>query len=127
MPGSLPVPGQGQTVALLIAAAGAALLLLALTLEGRSRPGGARTRRRPVLVGALLLTAGLALLLVRRLDPAALSRVLAGVAAALSAAAPTGRGSRRPAPHGCPGCLSSPRVDVAPHARSPRALSQELS
>ena len=48
----------------------------------------AATRTRSVLVGALLITAGLALLLVRRLDPAALSRVLAGVTAALLAASP---------------------------------------
>ena len=60
-----------------MAAAGVALLVLALALEAQSRPGSVRTRTRSVLVGALLMTAGLALLLVRRLDPAALSRVLA--------------------------------------------------
>ena len=97
MPGTSPVLGRDHTVALLIAAAGVALLLFALAREGRSRPGTVRTPTRSVLVGALLMTAGLALLLVRRLDPAALSRVLAGVTAALVAAAVAERGTRWPA------------------------------
>lgn len=127
MPGSGPALGQGQTIALLLATAGFALLLFALALERRSRPGRVRTRTRSVLVGALLLAAGLALLLVRRLDPAALSRVLAGVAAALSATALTDRGVRRPTSSGCPSCPSWHRVDVPPYARSPHALPEELS
>ena len=68
---------QGQAVALLMAVAGVALLVLALAGQGRSRLEGVTTRSRSFLVGALLLAAGLALLLVRRLDQAALSRVLA--------------------------------------------------
>ena len=81
MPGPVPIVSQGQTVALLMAAAGVALLVLALALEAQSRSGRVRTRTRSALVGALLITAGLALLLVRRIDPAALSRVLAVTAA----------------------------------------------
>ena len=100
MPGAMPVLGEGQAVALLIAAAGTALLLLALTLKSRRRPGTVGTRTRSALVGALLITAGLALLLVRRLDPAVLSRVLAGVTAALVAAAVAERDARRPAAYG---------------------------
>jgi hypothetical protein len=68
-------------------AAGVALLVLALALEAQSRPGTVRTSMRSVLVGALLMTAGLALLLVRRPDPAALSRVLAVTAAVFAAVA----------------------------------------
>ena len=100
MPGPGPAVSQGQTVALLMAAAGVALLVLALALEAQSRPGRVRTRTRSALVGALLMTAGLALLLVRRLDPAALSRVLANVTAAMFAAAVAeqeGDGRPRPA------------------------------
>ena len=87
MPGPGSELGQGQTVALLMAAAGVVLLVLVLALETPARPGRALTRARSVLVGSLLLTAGVALLLVRRLDPAALTRVLAGATAVLLAAA----------------------------------------
>ena len=87
MPGPGPVVNQGQTVALIMVAAGVALLVLALALEAQSRPGTVRTSMRSVLVGALLMTAGLALLLVRRPDPAALSRVLAVTAAVFAAVA----------------------------------------
>ena len=126
MPGSGLVMSQCQIVALLMAAAGVALLVLALALQGRSRLASVATRLRSVLVGALMMTAGLALLLVRRLDPAALSRVLANVMAAVVAAAVAGRERRWPA---ASGPLNSPRghrVVVLRTHRSPHHLSKEV-
>jgi uncharacterized membrane protein len=115
MPGPGTGIGQGQTVALLIVAAGLTLLLLALARETQSLRR-VRTRLRSALVGALLVTAALALLLVRRLDPPALSRVLAATATAFAmvgaeqvAQRPT-RFGRLDCPHGrhlivrCPHC-----------------------
>jgi hypothetical protein len=118
---------QGQTVALLMASAGLALLVLALALQGQSRLESVRTRTRSVLVGALLLTAGLALLLVRRLDPAALSRVLANVMAAVVAAAVAGRERRWPTTSGPLNSLRGHRVAVLRANRSPNDLSKDLS
>jgi ABC-type thiamin/hydroxymethylpyrimidine transport system permease subunit len=86
MPGN--ALSQGQIVALAMMAAGCLGLLVLAVWHARDLKAMAATRIRPVLVGALLLSAGLALLLVRRLDPAVLSRVLAGVTAALLAASP---------------------------------------
>ena len=86
MPGPAPVGSQGQLVALVVAVAGV-VLVLALALEAHSRPGRVTSRARSALVGLLLMTAGLALLLVRRLDPAALLRVLAVTAAVFAAVA----------------------------------------
>ena len=117
---------QGQTVALLMASAGVALLVLVLALQSRSRLEGVRTRTRSALVGALLMGAGLALLLVQRLDQAALSRVLANVTAAVVAAAVAGRERRWPA---ASGPLNSPRghrVVVLRTHRSPHHLSKEV-
>jgi hypothetical protein len=82
---------QGQVVSLLMLAAGVALLALGLLLELRARAARVRARVRCTLVGALMLAAGLALVLVHRLDRDALPRVLTGVQAAVwSAAAPHG-------------------------------------
>ena len=74
----------------LMAAAGVALLVLALMREAPSRAARVKARARSalirvrsVVVGALLMTAGLALLLVHRLDKTALPRVLADVKAAM--------------------------------------------
>ena len=119
-----PIMSQGHIIALLMASAGVALLLLALALEGRSRLGGVRTRTRSALVGALLMTAGLALLLVRRLDPAALSRVLAHVTAAVVAATMAERGARWPAASGPLNSLRGHRVAVPRANRSPHDLSK---
>ena len=127
MPGSDPALSQGQTVALIMAAAGVALLLLALALEARPRPGRVRTRTRSALVGALLMTAGLALLLVRRLDPAALSRVLANVTAAVFAAAVAEQERRWPAASRRNCCLQRHQVELLRPSCSPRDLPKELS
>ena len=127
MLGSDPVMSQGQAVALLMASAGVALLVIALALQGRSRPERVTTRTRSALVGALLMTAGLALLLVQRLDPAALSRVLANVTAAVVAATMAERGARWPAASGPLNSLRGHRVAVLPANRSPHHLSKELS
>ena len=85
---------QGQIVAGLMEAAGVALLLLALMREARVGPAHVKPRLwsslvgvRPALVGALMVAAGLALLLVQWLDREALPRVLAGVKAAVWSAA----------------------------------------
>ncbi len=74
----------------LMVAAGVALLVLALVREAPSRVASlkanvrsALARVRSVLVGALMMTAGLALLLVQRLDQTALPRVMEGVKAAM--------------------------------------------
>ena len=124
MPGPVPVVSQGQTVALLMAAAGVALLVLALALEAQSRPGRVRTGARSALVGALLLTAGLALLLVRRLDPAALSRVLA-VTSAVFAAVVAEHERRWPTTFSRFNYPHSRHLEVhRPHC-SPRGLSKE--
>ena len=77
MPGN--ALSQGQIVALAMMAAGCLGLLVLGVRHRRHLKAMATTRIRSVLVGALLVIAGLALLLVRRLGPAALSRVLAGV------------------------------------------------
>ena len=84
MPGN--ALSQGQIVALAMMAAGCLGLLVFGVWHARDLKAMVATRTRSVLVGALLVTAGLALLLMRRIDPAALSRVLAGVTAALLAA-----------------------------------------
>ena len=84
MPGN--ALSQGQIVALAMMAAGCLGLLVLGVWHARDLKAMVATRTRSVLVGALLVTAGLALLLMRRIDPAALSRVLAGVTAALLAA-----------------------------------------
>ena len=86
MPGN--ALSQGQIVALTMMAAGCLCLLVLGVWHARDLRAMAATHTRSVLVGALLVTAGLALLLVRRLDSAALSRVLACVTAALLAASP---------------------------------------
>ena len=74
----------------LMVAAGVALLVFVLVREAPSRAAKAKARVRSdlvrvrsVLVGALMMTAGLALLLVHRLDKKALPRVLAGVNVAM--------------------------------------------
>ena len=119
---------QGQAVALFMVSAGFALLVIALAVQGRSRPERVTTRTRVALVGALLMTAGLALLLVRRLDQAALSRVLANVEeAAVVAATMAGRSAPWPA---TPGPLNSPRehrVAALRANQSPHDLSKDLS
>ena len=81
---------RGQIISGLIAAAGIALLLLTLVREAPSRLArvkarvrSALVRVRSVLVGVLMMAAGLALLLVQRLDREALPRVLANVKAAM--------------------------------------------
>jgi hypothetical protein len=126
MPGPDAAVSQGQLVALFLAAAGVALLLLALALEARPRPGYVRTRARSALVGALLLTAGLALLLVRRLDPVALSRVRANVTAAVAAAVAAQEG-RRPTMTGRVDCRHGRRPEaLRPHC-SPQGPSEELT
>ena len=81
MPGN--ALSQGQIVALAMMAAGCLGLLVLGVWQARDLKAMAATRTRSVLVGALLINAGMALLLVRRLDPAALSRVVAGVSATL--------------------------------------------
>ncbi len=85
----------------LMVAAGVALLVLVLVREAPSRAArvkarvrSALLRVRSVLVGALLMVAGLALLLVQRLDQKALPRVLADVKAAMWSAT-VGQRSRR--------------------------------
>ena len=74
----------------LLVAVGVALLVLVLVREApsraarvKSRVRSALVRVRSVLVGALMMIAGLALLLVHRLDQTALPRVLADVKAAM--------------------------------------------
>jgi hypothetical protein len=74
---------QGQIISALIAAAGATLLVLAVALEAPPRVASVKATARAAVIDALLVTAGLALLLVQRLDPTALPRVLARVKAAL--------------------------------------------
>ena len=92
---------QGQLVSGLIAAAGIALLMLALIREAPARATGVEAGVRSALggvrsasVGALMMAAGLALLLVQRLDREALPRVLAGVKAAMWSAAAASRSRR---------------------------------
>lgn len=117
---------QGQTVALVMAAAGVAFLVVALALEALARPGRAGTRTRSALAGLLLMAAGLALVLVRRLDPAALSRVL-DMAAAAFAAAVAEHGRRWPTHFGRLDDLHGRHLAVrCPHC-SPRLLPEELS
>lgn len=86
---------QGQIVSLAMIVAGSAGLLVIGAWHARAVRAMAATRTRSALVGASLITAGLALLFVRRLDPAALSRVFAGATAALLTAERT----RQAAPH----------------------------
>ena len=74
---------HGQMVSGLMAAAGGALLALVLLGEAPSRMAKVKARVRAVVVGALMMAAGLALLLVHRLDPTALPRALAGLKAAM--------------------------------------------
>ena len=74
---------HGQMISVLIAAAGVALLVLVLAREAPSRVPKAKAEIRAALVEALMMIAGLALLLVQRLDPQALPRVLARVRAAM--------------------------------------------
>ena len=85
----------------LMVAAGVALLVLALVREGPSRAASLKARVRSALVqvrsalvGALLMTAGLSLLLVQRLDKTALPRVLADVKAAMWSATVAQRSRR---------------------------------
>ena len=85
---------HGQIISGLMAAAGIALLILALIHEAPTRAATVKARMRSALggvrsglVGALMMAAGLALLLVQRLDREALPRVLAGVKAAMWSAA----------------------------------------
>ena len=125
MLGSGPVMSQGQAVALLMAVAGVALLVLALALQGRARLLSVARRTRSALVGALLVTAGLTLLLVQRLDQAALSRVLTDVTAAVVAAAMAERGARWPGPPGPLNSLRGHRVALPRANHSPRDLSKE--
>ena len=73
---------QGQIISGLMTAAGLALLVLALMRETR-RVARVEAELRCAVVEALMMTAGLALLLVQRLDPMALPRVLARVRAAM--------------------------------------------
>ena len=73
---------QGQIISGLMTAAGAALLVLALMRETH-RVAKVKAELRCAVVEALMMTAGLALLLVQRLDPTALPRVLARVKAAM--------------------------------------------
>ena len=73
---------SGQIVSALIASAGVALLVLALMRETH-RVARVKAELRCAVVEALMMTAGLALLLVQRLDPTALPRVLARVKAAM--------------------------------------------
>ena len=124
MPGPGMVVDQGQAVALTMAAAGLALLVLGLALESRSQIGAVRTRMRSALVGALLMTAGLALLLVRRLDPAALSRVLAVTSVCVAYAAEHER--RWPASFGRPDHVQGRYLAVRRPRRSPLVPSKEL-
>ena len=77
-------PGESRQ-----APAGVALLLLGLMREAPSWAASVKARLRSalagvrsVLVGTLMTAAGLALLLVQRLDPTALPRALANVKAA---------------------------------------------
>ena len=74
---------QGQIISGLIVASGVTLLLLVLARDAPSWVAMVKTRMRATLVEALMMTAGLALLLVQRLDPQALPRVLARVRAAM--------------------------------------------
>lgn len=83
MPGDL---GPGQTVALTMFAAGCLGLSVVAAWYALRLRAAAVIRLRSVLAGALMIIAGLALLLVRRLDPAALARVVADLAAAMPAA-----------------------------------------
>ena len=85
----------------LMVAAGVALLVLVLVREAPSRVARMKARVRSALVrvrsavvGALLMSAGLTLLLVHRLDKTALPRVLADVKAAMWSAT-VGQRSRR--------------------------------
>ena len=74
---------QGQIISGLMTAAGVALLVLALMRETPHRVARVEAELRCAVVEALMMTAGLALLLVQRLDPTALPRVLARVKAAM--------------------------------------------
>jgi hypothetical protein len=85
----------------LMAAAGVVLLVIVLVRDGparavrvKARVRSALARVRSAVVGALLMAAGLALLLVQRLDPEALPRVLAGVKAAMWSAVVVERSRR---------------------------------
>ena len=73
---------QGQIISGLMTAAGVALLVLALMRE-TPRVARVEANLRRAVVEALMMTAGLALLLVQRLDPTALAGVLARVKAAM--------------------------------------------
>ena len=88
-------------IAELMVAAGVALLVLALVREAptraanlKARVRAALVRVRSILVGALLMAAGLSLLLVQRLDREALPRVLADVKAAMWSATVAQRSRR---------------------------------
>ena len=74
---------QGQIVSLMIIVVGSLGLLVIGAWHRRALRAMAAVPTRSALVGALLVTAGVALLAVRRLDPAALSRVLANLTAVL--------------------------------------------
>ena len=91
---------QGQIVSGFMLAAGVALLVLGLVREApswavrvKARVRSALAGVRSALVGGLMMAAGLALLLVHRLDPTALPRALANVKAAMRSA--IAEGSRR--------------------------------
>lgn len=86
---------HGQIISLLMLAAGLTLLAVGLLLELRAHAASVKTRVRSTLVGALMVAAGLALLLVHRLDRDALPRLLAGVQAAMWSAAVHQRSPRR--------------------------------
>ena len=92
---------QGQLVAGLMAALGAALLLLAMMREARIGPAHLKARLWSSLVGVrsslvdkLLMAAGFALLLAQRLDRDALPRVLTNVKTAMWSAAAAKRSRR---------------------------------
>ena len=85
---------QGQIISGLIVASGVTLLLLVLARDAPSRVAKAKAEIRAALVDALMMAAGLALLLVHRLDRTALPRAFAGVKAAMWSATSARRGRR---------------------------------
>jgi hypothetical protein len=85
---------QGQLLSGLLAVGGLTLLVIIVAVEAPPLVARVTARVRAAVVDALMMAAGLALLLVQRLDPTALPRVLAGVKAAMWSAIAAERSRR---------------------------------
>ena len=85
---------QGQILSGLLAVGGFTLLVIIVAVKAPPLVARVTAKVRAAAVDALMMAAGLALLLVQRLDPTALPRVLADVKAAMWSAIAAERSRR---------------------------------